>query len=353
MRRDPTSPLKMKRTFLIFTLACAVAVASALDNRRKSKPSATVSPPGEFDASSPPTHAPKPTTHAPNTTTHAPNTTTHAPNTTTHAPNTTTHAPNTTTHAPNTTTHAPNTTTHAPNTTTHAPNTTTHAPNTTTHAPNTTTHAPTPPPPRPTPSANLTGGTYTVKNQTVMCVKAAMAVQIKLQIGSKPSEMGSFIIQPNKTTPDGGCTDTQANFTLSFSEGTLTMLFQKNSTENSVYITKVAFNVRYPILPSGPTENSVSNQSLHLLSAAIGHSYSCKNMTLFMGSGYSLEMTGLRLQAFNFTNGDFGLPDDCPADKPDYTVAIVVAVVLIILIVIVILAYLIGRKRRTDGYQAL
>ncbi|XP_023688207.2 lysosome-associated membrane glycoprotein 1-like [Paramormyrops kingsleyae] len=337
----------MKRAFLIITLACAVAVASALDNRRKSKPSATVSPPGDFDASTTNT-----TTHAPNTTTHAPNTTTHAPNTTTHAPNTTTHAPNTTTHAPNTTTHAPNTTTHAPNTTTHAPNTTTHAPNTTTHAPNTTTtHAPTPP--TPTPPTNLTVGSYVVKNDTVMCGKATVAIQIKLQSSSKPSEMGSFIIQPNKTVAVGQCTDATSNFTLSFPEGTLTLLFQKNSTEKSVYITKVAFNVNYPILPSGPTQNSVSNESLHLLSTTIGHSYSCKNMTLFMGSGYFLEMTSLKLQAFNFTKGDFGLPDNCPADKPDYTVAIVVAVVLIILIVIVIVVYLIGRKKRTDGYQAL
>lgn len=45
--------------------------------------------------------------------------------------------------------------------------------------------------------------------------------------------------------------------------------------------------------------------------------------------------------------------DLCKADQPDYRVAIGVGVVLLILIIIVVVAYLISRKRRTDGYQTL
>lgn len=45
--------------------------------------------------------------------------------------------------------------------------------------------------------------------------------------------------------------------------------------------------------------------------------------------------------------------DPCAADRPDYRVAIAVGVTLLVLIVIVVIAYLLGRKRRTDGYQSL
>lgn len=45
--------------------------------------------------------------------------------------------------------------------------------------------------------------------------------------------------------------------------------------------------------------------------------------------------------------------DPCPADQPDYRVAIAVGIVLLILIVIVVVAYIIGRRKRTDGYQSL
>lgn len=45
--------------------------------------------------------------------------------------------------------------------------------------------------------------------------------------------------------------------------------------------------------------------------------------------------------------------DTCPADKPDYSVAIGVGVALLVLIVIVVVVYMVSRKKRTDGYQSL
>ena len=45
--------------------------------------------------------------------------------------------------------------------------------------------------------------------------------------------------------------------------------------------------------------------------------------------------------------------DRCAADQPNYRVAIAVGVVLLVLILIVVVAYLLGRRRRTDGYQSL
>lgn len=45
--------------------------------------------------------------------------------------------------------------------------------------------------------------------------------------------------------------------------------------------------------------------------------------------------------------------DVCPADQSDYRVAIAVGVTLLVLIVVVVIAYLVGRRRRSDGYQSL
>lgn len=45
--------------------------------------------------------------------------------------------------------------------------------------------------------------------------------------------------------------------------------------------------------------------------------------------------------------------DYCPADQRSYKIAIGVGVALLVLIVVVVVAYLVSRKRRTDGYQSL
>ncbi|RXM93538.1 Mannose-P-dolichol utilization defect 1 protein [Acipenser ruthenus] len=81
--------------------------------------------------------------------------------------------------------------------------------------------------------------------------------------------------------------------------------------------------------------------------------FSCKNQSVMINSGFYLETSQQQVQAFNITKGDFGPADFCPADKPNYTIAIAVGVVLAILIVIVIIAYLISRRRGQAGYQTL
>ncbi|KAJ8338160.1 hypothetical protein SKAU_G00371260 [Synaphobranchus kaupii] len=402
----------MKNGFMLF-MACAItiAVAASQDDEMKSKPSADLTPAQEFSVGNTTTLHPKPTTHHPNTTTphpkpttHHPNTTTPHPNTTTHHPKPTTHHPNTTTHHPNTTTHHPKPTTHHPNTTTphpkptthhpntttphpkptthhpntttphpkpttHHPNTTTphpkpttHHPNTTTphpkpttHHPNTTTHAPPPPPPpQPTPKANLTVGNYTLRNGKSVCALATMALQIRVQYGPTNKQEGTYILQSAKTNVTGKCENSIVNFNITFKEGFIDLHFQKNLTEKSVYVSSVAVELNYPFPAATKTKFTASNNTVKLFLAAIGHSYSCKSQSVYLGQGLYLDMTKGRMQAFNITNiNSFGPPDPCPADKPDYRAAIAVGVVLLILIIIVVVAYIIGRRKRTGGYQTL
>lgn len=54
-------------------------------------------------------------------------------------------------------------------------------------------------------------------------------------------------------------------------------------------------------------EYKANNESLHLFNAKIGHCYSCRNESVYMGNGLYLEVTQDRMQAFNLTKGnEFG-----------------------------------------------
>ncbi|XP_070711221.1 macrosialin [Pempheris klunzingeri] len=356
----------MRTVVFFFVALCAVSALSLVEDKKSSKPAATMSPGQMF---TPATQKSKTTTVKPASTTTTTTTTAQPkpPTNTTTAqpkPTTTTTKPkpptNTTTAKPiptNTTTAKPiptNTTTAKPiptNTTTAQPK-----PTTTTTAkpkPPTTTAKPTPPPsPKPTPSANLTVGKYNLTtDKKVICLMAQMALQIRL---AKPKDNGTFIIQPSMTTANGGCQQTKANLTLVFKEGFITLMFNKSTADNAVYVDALSFVLNYPLSKGGNAEYKASNKSLHLFTAKVGHSYSCRSESLYMGNGLYLDIQQDRMQAFNLTkSNEFGVSDPCAADKPDYRVAIAVGVTLLVLICIVVVAYLLGRRRRTDGYQSL
>ncbi|XP_042154414.1 macrosialin [Oncorhynchus tshawytscha] len=359
----------MKKVLLFVFILCAIvsALASAQEDTKRSKPSATVFPPFEFGTTSntattttsTTTTTALPTTESQNNTSTAAPTTTLTPTTT--ASNSTTADPttaNTTTAAPttaNATTAAPttaNATTAAPTTA----NATTAAPTT---AANATTAAPTTaatPKPEPTPPANLTVGNYTLKSEKGLCLMAQLALQIRVEDTGKT---GVFIVQPVQTHVKGGCEKSTANLTLTFKEGFITFMFNKNTTQNAVYVDTVSFSLSYPLISGDNGKMSLpyvaKNGSLDLFLAKVGHSYSCKSESVFMGKGLYLDITQDRIQAFNITKEwDFGTSDPCPADRPaDYRVAIAVGIVLLILIIIVVVAYLLSRRKRSDGYQSL
>ncbi|XP_028297632.1 cell wall integrity and stress response component 4-like isoform X2 [Gouania willdenowi] len=322
------------------------------------------------------TKTPKTTTKTPNTTTttKTPKTTntTKTPNTTTttKTPKTTntTKTPNTTTTTPKTTTKTPNTTTTTPKTTTKTPNTTTTTPKTTTKTPNTTTTTTTPKttntttttkstttvPPAPTPPTTLRVGTYNVTNVTNnkdhVCVLAQMAVQIRL-LG--PKNNGTFIVQPNKTTAIGWCHNTMANLTLVFTEGFITFVYNKNVAKNRVYVSSLRFSLTYAFNKGVKQSFTGSNQSTQLFAAGIGHCYSCKDDSLYLGHNLYLDVSQDKMQAFNLTKNRFGYSESCPADTKSYRVAVAVGVTLLILVVVVVVIYIWHRRKNADGYQPL
>uniref|UniRef100_A0A3Q0SEJ8 Lysosome-associated membrane glycoprotein 2-like luminal domain-containing protein n=1 Tax=Amphilophus citrinellus TaxID=61819 RepID=A0A3Q0SEJ8_AMPCI len=217
--------------------------------------------------------------------------------------------------------------------------TTTVAPKPTTKS--TTTAAPTTAPPSPTPPV----GDYNLTIGDKTCLRAKVALQIRL--ANK-----TFTIQPNQTHLNGSCDETRVALYFNFSQGFINFNFTRDVGNKTVYVDAVGFTLNYP-LTRGHARYSGSNTSLHLFPAKIGHSYSCKSDSLYMGKGLYLDITNDQMQAFNLTKNDFGSPDFCPADQPDYRVAIAVGVVLLVLIIVVVVAYLLSRRKRMEGYQSL
>ncbi|XP_005754781.1 lysosome-associated membrane glycoprotein 3 [Pundamilia nyererei] len=161
-----------------------------------------------------------------------------------------------------------------------------------------------------------------------------------------------FIVQPQLTSTSGSCNENSANLKISFKEGFINFSFTKSVPNNTVYVDAVSFSLNYPLTTERTTYNA-NNKSVHLFPAQIGHSYSCSADSIYMGNDLSLDVNSDRTQAFNLTKNNFGDRDYCPADQRSYKIAIGVGVALLVLIVVVVVAYLVSRKRRTDGYQSL
>ncbi|XP_015224615.1 PREDICTED: macrosialin-like, partial [Cyprinodon variegatus] len=159
------------------------------------------------------------------------------------------------------------------------------------------------PAPQPTPAANLTIGNYNLLVNKKVCLMAQMELQIRLET---PKANGTFIVQPSQTKPSGECLETKANLTLSFSQGFITLIFQKIDTEDTAYAESVSLSLTYPFSKTGPSHYVAKNSSLNLFAARIGYCYSSKKETLYMGQGLYLDFSQHRMQAFNISNGEFG-----------------------------------------------
>ncbi|KAG7330096.1 hypothetical protein KOW79_006318 [Hemibagrus wyckioides] len=320
---------------IVAVLVLVTALTLAEEDAGFRNAPASMLPPVPFPDSTTSSTATTTTAQTPQNTTIA-NTTTVA--TTTHHTTTT----NVTTTAP-----SPQNSTTA-NMTTVAP--TTH--NTTTAnatTPNTTTK-PTPKP-EPTGTTNVTVGNYTVKVGNKLCVMVQASIKVHVN-NSKQHMEGEYIV-PGDVPSTGKCEGNTASLRITLKEGYISMDFTKNDTSDAVFVSAVAVNLTYAFKPGVWSQLDRKSNKVQLFSMKIGHSYSCKSELVLLGNDTSLEFNHERMQAFNLTNNQFGPLDLCKADQPDYRVAIGVGVVLLILIIIVVVAYLISRRKRTDGYQTL
>ncbi|KAF4089358.1 hypothetical protein AMELA_G00065250 [Ameiurus melas] len=293
----------MRHGLMVAVFVLATAFTLAEENARRPKPVASLLPP-----------APYITTPAAATTT--PKTTTSHTNITTVPPTTHNTTANVTTVPPTTHNTTANVTTVPPTTHNTTANVTTVPPTTHNTTANVTTVPPTPhnittPYPAPTPKTNVTKGNYTVLDGNKLCIM----VQAVIQVHVNNSQAAGTYIVPESAKGTGKCEGNTASLKITFAEGYISMNFFRNDTANVVSVNAVAVDLKYAFKSGVLTPVVEKNNSVQLFTMAT--------------------------------------VDLCKADRPDYRVAIGVGVVLLILIIIVVVAYLISRRKRTDGYQTL
>ncbi|XP_053484879.1 macrosialin [Ictalurus furcatus] len=362
---------EMRHGLMVAVFVLATAFTLAEENARRPKPVASLIPPAPFVTTPLTTTTPKTTTSHTNTTTVPPTPHNTTANVTTVPPTPHNTTANVTTVPPTPHNTTANVTTVPPTPHNTTANVTTVPPtphnttaNVTTVPPtphNTTANVTTVPPtphntttpypttPAPTPKTNVTKGNYTVLDGNKLCIM----VQAVIQVHVNNSQAAGTYIVPESAKGTGKCESNTASLKITFTEGYISMNFFKNDTTNMVSVNAVAVNLKYAFKAGVLTPVVANNNSVQLFTMATGHSYSCKSESVFMGNGTYLEFSQDRMQSFNFTKNQFGPIDLCKADQPDYRVAIGVGVVLLILIIIVVVAYLISRRKRTDGYQTL
>ncbi|KAK2860583.1 hypothetical protein Q7C36_004749 [Tachysurus vachellii] len=327
----------------VFTLATALTLAEEDAGYRK--PPASMIPPAPFVPTQ--TSTTMTTAHTNITTTPTSQNTTATTVTTAATTSHNTTTANVTTPAP--TTH--NSTTANVTTPATTPHHNTTTANVTTAAPITNATITPTPKPEPTATTNITVGNYTVQVGKQLCVMVQAAIQVRVN-SSKQHMEGTYIV-PGDATSNGECERNNASLRINLKEGYISMTFTKNDSANVVFVSAVTVSLAYAFKSGELSHLERKIEQVQLFSTAISHSYSCKSESILLGNDTYLEFSHERMQAFNFTNNQFGSIDLCKADKPDYRVAIGVGIVLLILIIIVVVAYLISRRKRTDGYQTL
>ncbi|XP_062865480.1 lysosome-associated membrane glycoprotein 1a [Trichomycterus rosablanca] len=218
----------------------------------------------------------------------------------------------------------------------------------------TTTVAPTTLPPSPTPPSKPDTGTYNITTGNATCLLAKMGLQLNVTYDSKSQNktvQGIVNMQPNKTSYSGSCENDTAILLLKEELTNLSFTFKLNATTKKYHLSAVNVSARWPDMKA---PFSTSNSSLMEMPGTLGHSYMCSpEQTVSVVDTFSLNTFQVQVQPFGVQNNKFGSAEECPMQKDNMLVPIIVGACLAGLVLIVLVAYLIGRKRSRAGYQTI
>ncbi|XP_036623586.1 macrosialin [Trichosurus vulpecula] len=213
---------------------------------------------------------------------------------------------------------------------------------------------PVPPFPKPTSGPSGTVGDYTGANGSQLCVRLRAQIQMRvLYQGHGGGKLwGIFVLNPNRTVPQGSCEGNDSSLILSFPDGKLIFGFKQDSIKKTAYLSclETEFNASFP--SSARWTFSAKNSSLQDLQAPLGHSFICRNRSIAISPEIHLDLLSLQLQAAQLPpNGAFGTAFYCSAEH-NILVPLVVGLVLLALLILVLGAFCISR-RRPPAYQPL
>uniref|UniRef100_G1P042 Macrosialin n=1 Tax=Myotis lucifugus TaxID=59463 RepID=G1P042_MYOLU len=272
---------------------------------------------------------------------------------TSHGPTTATHNPVTTTSHGNTTHCHHTATSPMSNSTATSPmsNSTATSPGSFTSLPH-----PGPPPPStsPSPGSKAAVGDYTWTNVSLPCVHLQAQIQIRIRYPTQGGKeaWGISVLNPNKTTPQGGCEGAHPHLLLSFPYGQLSFGFKQEPLQSTVYLNSVAveYNVSFP--QATQWTFSVQNSSLRELQAPLGQSFSCRNASIILSPAFHLDLLFLKLQAARLPpTGAFGPSFSCPSDQ-SISLPLIIGLIALGLLTLVLVIFCISR-RRAPAYQPL
>uniref|UniRef100_A0A8C9V228 Lysosomal associated membrane protein 2 n=1 Tax=Scleropages formosus TaxID=113540 RepID=A0A8C9V228_SCLFO len=192
------------------------------------------------------------------------------------------------------------------------------------------------------PSPSLAVGNYSVSGgvNSTICLLATMGLQIQYKDQS-------VNLDPSRTRATGSCgfNKTEVSLLLSFGKGSIEFTFLEVKQWRRRKISPAC--CKWMVFHTGAA-------NLSLWTASVGMSFMCKKeLTLNMTNSLSLHTVNLHVQPFAVQNGAFAAALDCSMDDTSMLIPVIVGAILGGLIFILIVAFLIGGKKSSPGYQTL
>ncbi|KAM4747779.1 macrosialin [Rhinophrynus dorsalis] len=187
---------------------------------------------------------------------------------------------------------------------------------------------------------------FSVNGTEGPCLRITASMEITLN-GTKGRELQVPIPPPPATKSSGVCSTDRVDLTLRFHRGKLSLTFIENSADNVFYLGVINVTL------IGKDTFIDASSTLKAMVTPLGHSFSCHEVKLEVAPGTYLVAKDVRAQAFRLHGFEYGTAFDCSTSPRSMTVPIIVGIVLAVLILVVVLAYVIGRRQRSNGYQPL
>ncbi|XP_042334333.1 lysosome-associated membrane glycoprotein 2 isoform X3 [Sceloporus undulatus] len=231
-------------------------------------------------------------------------------------------------------------------TTTTSTTTTTQVTTNTTTVPTTTTVT-FPPLPTLQPIERPATGSYSLTNNTVVCLLATMALQLNI------SQKVPLVINynPNTTVASGSCGSSVSVLTLTDGSCRVEFVFAVKNTSAETFFLR---EVNITIIESRNATLSAANRSLNYWEASLGSSYMCqKEETLIVTPGYKMNIFDLKIQPFDVKDNQYAAAEECKSSDLLFIIPIVVGVLVGLLLIVGFVFYMIGRRKKSSGYQAV
>ncbi|XP_064639578.1 lysosome-associated membrane glycoprotein 1-like isoform X2 [Lineus longissimus] len=228
------------------------------------------------------------------------------------------------------------------------------------------------PTPTPTLPATPNSGNWSVQGSDgKTCMVAVMGARFEIPYTKKDNATATakFDVPADATTEGSTCGNATNSDTLQldfFKNFVLKMIFTTVkasamlTADDEYHLQNISLTYhlneqQFPGHGGNPAEAlMITNNEAHF-KVSVGKSYKCKTkVEIDMGGDARLDTYNLQVEAFKTSNGtDFDESSECAADGTSGIVPIAVGAALAALVVIVLIAYIIGRRKRYQGYEAL